>query len=86
MTVERTVRVKVMEISADGALLGADEVLPASLSGRLFTTLGGQRFEAEVNIRRVDADRLPVLYGVAVVPADPRAREALAEFLRKAGA
>ena len=87
MTVERTLRVKVMEISADGALLGTDEELPVGATGRLFTTLGGQRFEAQVSVRRVNADdRLPVLHGVVVVPADPRDREALDEFLGKSGA
>jgi hypothetical protein len=74
-----------MEISADGALLGADEMLPVSASGRLFTTLGGQRFEAEVNVRRVDAGRTPVLHGVVVVPAEANDRDALDEFLRQAG-
>lgn len=86
ISVDRTLRVKVMEISADGALLGADEELPVAATARLFTTLGGQRFEAQVSVRRVNADRLPVLHGVVVVPADPRDREALDEFLRKSGA
>ena len=86
MTVGRTLRVKVMEISADGALLSADEPLPVHASGRLYTTLGGQRFEGEVNVRRVEADRTPILHGVVVVPADARDRDALGEFLRKAGA
>ena len=82
----RTLRVKLMEISADGALLGAEEALPIHASGRLFVTLGGQRFEGEVHVRRVDANRSPVLHGVVVVPADQRDREALEEFLKKAGA
>ena len=86
MNVARTLRVQVMEISADGALLAADETLPVSASGRLFTTLGGQRFEGEVNVRRVEAAGTPVLHGVVVVPADRRDRDALEEFLRKAGA
>ena len=86
MNVARTLRVQVMEISADGALLAADETLPVSASGRLFTTLGGQRFEGEVNVRRVEAAGTPVLHGVIVVPADRRDRDALDEFLRKAGA
>jgi hypothetical protein len=86
MTITRTVRVKVIEISADGALLASDEQLPVSASGRLFTTLGGQRFEGEVNVRRVDAGRFPVLHGVVIAPADVSDRAALDEFLRKAGA
>jgi len=86
LVVAKTVRVKVMEISGDGALLAADEALPVAASGRLFTTLGGQRFEGEVNVRRVDPARTPVLHGVVVVPADSRDREALDEFLRRAGA
>ena len=86
MSVGRTLRVKVMEISGDGALLGAEEVVPVHASARFFTTLGGQRFEAEVNVRRVDVNRTPVLHGVVVVPAERRDREALDEFLRKAGA
>ena len=86
MSVGRTLRVKVMEISGDGALLGADEAVPVHATGRFFTTLGGQRFEAEVNVRRVDRNRAPVLHGVVLVPADRRDRDALDEFLRKAGA
>jgi hypothetical protein len=86
VSVIRTLRVKVMEISGDGALLGADEALPIHASGRLFTTLAGQRFEGEVNVRRVDVSRAPVLHGVVIVPADTRDREALEEFLRRAGA
>jgi len=86
VSVGRTLRVKVMEISGDGALLGADEAIPMHTSGRLFTTMSGQRFEAEVNVRRVDANRTPVLHGVAVVPAERHDRDALDEFLRKAGA
>ena len=85
MNVARTLRVKVMEISADGALLAADDPLPVAQSGRLFTTLSGQRFEAAVNVRRVDPGRTPVLHGVVVVPADRRDRDALDEFLRRAG-
>jgi hypothetical protein len=86
VTVGRALRVKVMEISGDGALLGADEVLPVHASGQFFTNLGGQRFEAQVNVRRVDRNRTPVLHGVVVVPADRKDRDALDEFLRKAGA
>jgi hypothetical protein len=86
VTVGRTLRVKVMEISGDGALLGADEVLPVHASGQFFTNLGGQRFEAQVNVRRVDRNRTPVLHGVVVVPADQRDHEALGDFLKKAGA
>jgi hypothetical protein len=86
MTITRTVRVKVVEISADGALIASDEPLPVSATGRLFTTLGGHRFEGEVNVRRVDAGGLPVLHGVVIAPADLGDRGALDEFLRKAGA
>jgi hypothetical protein len=86
MSLARSMRVRLMEVSADGALLAADETLPVAASGRLFTTFGGQRFEGEVNVRRVDAGRTPVLHGVVVVPADRRDRDALDEFLRRAGA
>jgi len=86
MNVGKTLRVKVMEISGDGALLGADEAVPVHATGQFFTTLAGQRFEAEVNVRRVESNRTPVLHGVVVVPAERRDRDALDEFLRKAGA
>ena len=85
MSIGRTLRVKVKEISGDGALLESDEAIPLHASGRFFTTLGGQRFEAEVNVRRADPNRIPALHGVVVIPADRRDREALDEFLRKAG-
>jgi hypothetical protein len=86
MTLARAVRVKVVDISADGALLAVDGQLPVSASGRLFTTFAGQRFEGEINVRRVDAVRVPVLHGVVIAPADAADRAALDEFLRKAGA
>jgi hypothetical protein len=37
-------------------------------------------------VRRVDPNRTPVLHGVVLVPAERRDRDALDEFLRKAGA
>ena len=86
MTVTRTLRVRLMEISADGALLAAEEPLAVRASGRLFTNLGGQRFEADMSVRRVDGNRVPALHGVVIVPTEQRDRQALDDFLQKAGA
>jgi len=85
LTVSRTVRVRLMEISGDGALLAADEALPVHTTGRVFATLGAHRFEAEISVRRLEAGRTPIVHGVVLVPADQKDREALEEFLRRAG-
>lgn len=84
LRVSRAVRVRLLDISADGALLSAGEALPVQTTGRLRVTLGTYPFEADVQVRRVAA-AADVLHGVTLVPAAHRDREALDQFLRRAG-
>jgi hypothetical protein len=83
----RRVRVRVIDISASGALLAADEQLPLGAKGRVQMLLGGAQFEGQVEITRqhpgpADAGHL---LGVTLVPTQPRHHEALEQFLRRAG-
>jgi hypothetical protein len=83
----RRIRVKVVDISASGALLAADERLPVGTRGRLQVSLAGAQFEGQVQVKREQ----PVqaggshLVGLTVSPSQPRHQEALEQFLRRAG-
>lgn len=83
----RRVRVRIVDISASGALLAADERVPVGSVGRLQVSLGGNQFEAQVRIER-EQPALPGqghLVGGVVTPSQPRHQEALDQFLRRAG-
>ncbi len=80
----RSVRVRLLDISADGALLGAAEALPVTTRGRLRVILGAKLFEADVQVRRLSVGA-EALHGVTIVPAAHQDREALDQFLRRAG-
>ena len=84
LRVSRAIRVRMLDISAEGALLSAAEALPVKTTGRLRVTLGAEVFEADVVVRRV-AMAAEVLHGVTLVPVAHRDREALDQFLRRAG-
>jgi hypothetical protein len=83
----RRVRVRIVDISAGGVLLAADERVPVGSVGRLQVSLGGNQFEGQVQIKREQ----PVLSGQGhllggvVTPSQPRHQEALDQFLRRAG-
>lgn len=82
----RRLRVRIVDISASGALLASDEPLPAGSTGRLQVLLGGGQFEGEIAVRREQA--VPggrVLLGTSLTPAQPRHQETLEAFLRRAG-
>lgn len=82
----RRVRVRIVDISAGGALLAADERLPIGSSGRLQVSLGGNQFEGQVEIKREQpAAGQGHLLGGMVTPSQPRHQEALDQFLRRAG-
>jgi hypothetical protein len=84
LRVSRSVRVRLLDISADGALLAAAEALPVKTTGHLRVMLGSRMFEADVRVRRV-ATGLETLHGVTIVPVAHQDREALDQFLRRAG-
>jgi hypothetical protein len=83
----RRIRVRVMDISASGVLLAADERLPVGTTGRLQISLGGSQFEGQVQVRREQPapGGKGQLLGAAVTASQPRHQEALEHFLRRAG-
>jgi hypothetical protein len=82
----RRLRVRIVDISASGALLASDEPLPAGSTGRLQVLLGGGQFEGEVGVKREQTTPDGrVLLGTTLTPAQPRHQEALETFLRRAG-
>jgi c-di-GMP-binding flagellar brake protein YcgR len=83
----RRVRVRLLDISSGGALLAADECLPVGGHGRLRLLLGGTPFETTVEVRREEAssEGRGRVAGVAIVSMQSAARDALEEFLRRAG-
>ena len=82
----RRLRVRVVDISATGALLAAEERLPVGTTGRLQISLGGNQFEGQLQIKREQAGSSKGhLLGSTVTPSQPRHQEALDAFLRRAG-
>ena len=83
----RRIRVRVVDISATGALLAAEEQLPVGSRGRLQIPLGGSQFEAQVLVKREQPAAVSETYmlGVTVAPSQARHQEALEQFLRRAG-
>jgi hypothetical protein len=83
----RRVRVRLLDISAVGALVATDERLPVGGQGRLRVLLGGTPFETTVEVRREEAsgDGRGRAAGVWMVAMQPAQQDALEEFLRRAG-
>jgi hypothetical protein len=81
------VRVRVVDISANGVLLASDERIPVGSTGRLEVSLGGSQFEAQMQIKREDRGDggQGHLFGSAVAPSQPRYRDVLDQFLKRAG-
>jgi len=84
---EQRVPVRLLDISAGGALLQTDEPLPVGAVGKLRLSLVGTPFESAVEVRREEtaAGVRARLAGVSIVATQPRDREALEDFLRRAG-
>jgi hypothetical protein len=85
--VQTHVRVRLVDISASGALLAPEEPLPVGTTGKLRLALGGVPFETPVEVRRVEpaAGGRGSVAGVVLemMPADQQ--DTLEEFLRRAG-
>lgn len=86
-TLGRRIRVRVVDISANGALLASEEPLPVGTSGQLQLLLGGGRFQGDVRIARSGpaGHSEGYLLGATVAAAEPRYQEPLEDFLRRAG-
>jgi len=86
--VGRRLRVRLLDISANGALLSIDERLPIGSKARLQVLLAGTPFEAPVEVRREEPaeDGRSRLAGVTMASVSATQQETLDEFLRRAGA
>lgn len=87
LRIGRRVRVRLLDISASGALLALDERFPVGARARLQMLLGAAPFEASIDVRREEAaaDGRGRIVGVSMGSLQAAQREALDEFLRRAG-
>jgi hypothetical protein len=83
----RRIRVRVIDISATGALLAADERLPVGTRGRLQVSLGASQFEGLVEIKREQPGQVGqgYLIGSTLSASQARHQDALEQFLRRGG-
>lgn len=82
-----SMRVRVLDISVNGALLAAEVPLPVGEAARLRSTLGPNAFYTDIEVKRTAA--LPADVGLcglgaAFLTMDERSRRSLEEFLRRA--
>lgn len=83
---EMRARVRLLDISASGALLVTETVLPVETAGELKAVLAASRFCPTLRVRRTAA--LPrnegMQLGTVFVGMDDESRKSLEAFLRKA--
>ena len=83
---ELRARVRLIDISASGALLTTDTVLPVETAGRLKAVLAAARFSPTLQVRRTSP--LPrnegTQLGTVFVGMDEESRKSLDAFLQKA--
>ena len=80
----RRVRVRLVDISQDGALVASDEAIGTGTTGQLRFPLGRGRFEALVVVNREEVQPPPqpsVLTATSVVSVEHESQELLEEFL-----
>jgi hypothetical protein len=84
---EQRVAVRLLDISAGGALLQTEARLPVGGVGKLRLSLGGTPFETTIEVKREApaAEARGRVAGVFIVAMQPREQDALEEFLRRAG-
>ena len=82
----RRIRVRLIDISANGALLATDERVPIGATGRMHLLLGTGAFETSIEVRREEpaASGRGRIVGVSMVAARAVHQEMLNEFLRRA--
>lgn len=82
-----TVRVRIVELSADGALLWTDEDVPSGTTGKVTVVLGGVPFEGYVAVTRQQPDNSSHgnLLGVTLRACNPQQRRTLERFLDRRG-
>jgi len=84
---DQRVRVRLLDISAGGALLQTDQQLPVGGIGKLRLSLAGTPFEATVEVKREEPapELRGRVAGAFIVAMQPREQDALEDFLRRAG-
>lgn len=87
LRVSRQVRVRLLDVSEGGALLASEEPLPVGATGRLRLVLGAEPFQTAVEVMREQAaaDGRGRAVGVVMVSMEAEQKDALDEFLRRAG-
>ena len=84
LRLDKRVRVRLVDISAGGALLACDERVAPGTVGRLRVALGSEPFEAAVEIRREEPrSEPPVLLGTVIISVSRGSQDALDQFLRR---
>ena len=80
------VRVKLLDISGSGALLGSEAVLPLAAIGQLKTVLASGNFSPSLQIRRTaeSSREQGTLLGTVFQGMDDESRKSLEAFLGKA--
>jgi PilZ domain-containing protein len=83
----RRIRVRLIDISANGALLATDERVPVGATGRMHLLLGTGAFETKVEVKREEAsgNGRGRLLGVSMFAAQAMHQAMLDDFLRRAG-
>jgi len=84
---DQRVRVRLVDVSAGGALLQTEGRLPVGGVGKLRLSLGGTPFETMVEVKREEPapDARGRVVGVFIVKMQPREQDTLEDFLRRAG-
>lgn len=83
---ERSLRVRVVDLSASGALIWTDEELPVGSFGQLTVVLGDFRLHRRVRIIRVEPEASEGhLLGTVLTRSRSRQQQALEEFLHRRG-
>ena len=78
-------RVRLLDISASGALLASDAPLPVEASGQLKAVLETGHFSASLQVRRTaGSTRDGMLLGTVFQGMDEESKKSLEGFLRKA--
>lgn len=79
----RTVRARVIDLSATGALLWTDEKLTVGTLGQLTLLLGGTHFSGQVRVTREQPAQSVRghLLGTVLTPLQPRQQRTLEQFL-----
>lgn len=79
-------RVRLIDISATGALLAGDVAVPVGTHGHLRSAMGPAPFASDVEVRRVGtASARPALaIGAIFVEMNDRSRRSLEQFLKRA--